>query len=198
MHDATEAGSRHELEQRLSHLKPEDVLRGFFFSGALERVRALGDPAALERCTEAAGGNRFMSFFSYPATSLVRLLYTAAWALGDSHGGFGGALRYLGRYVAMDYMRSSSGRALLMLGGKQPTRTVNSFPAAYRLALNHGSCTVRWTERSGGTVTLQCHSLPMEYLEGAVGGIFESNLLTNVKVVGRQVALGLSEIDVSW
>ncbi|MGZ3461719.1 MAG: TIGR02265 family protein [Archangium sp.] len=193
-----EKGSQHELEQRLALSRPEDTLRGYFFTGALQAVRELGDEAALSRCIEAAGGDRFMAFFSYPVGSLNRLLYAAAWALSETHGGFETAMRHLGRQVAPDYLESSAGRVLLMLAGGEPRRLLNGFPSAYRTSIRQGECLVQWTGPSSGLVAIKGSTLPMEYFEGAVRGIFETTGVAEVKASGRQVFLNEAEIEVSW
>jgi uncharacterized protein (TIGR02265 family) len=193
-----ELGSQQELEQRLALAGPEDTLRGFFFNSALEVVRELGDEVALQRCREAAGGTRFMAFFSYPVSSLNRLFYAAAWALSARHGGFGEALRYLGHRVVPAFLESAAGRALRMLVGKEPKRLFNSLPSAYRTSLMHGTCSVRWTGPNSGTLLFRGNTLPMEFFEGALQGLFEAMRGPGVKVVGRRVSLCDSEFDISW
>jgi uncharacterized protein (TIGR02265 family) len=186
------------LEQRLALARPEHTLRGFFFNSALELVRELQDTVVLNRCVEAAGGNRFMAFFSYPVTSLNRLLYTAAWALSETQGGFDGAMRAMGHHVVPDFLDSAAGGALLRLAGRDPKRLLTSLPAGYRTAILHGECSIRWTTPSSGTLVVRNSTIPMEYLEGAAQGIYELTKIANVKVVGRREGLTDSEIDVSW
>jgi uncharacterized protein (TIGR02265 family) len=193
-----EKGSLQELEHRLALGGPEDTLRGLFFTGALEVVRGLEDPAALERCIQAAGGERFMAFFSYPVGTLNRLLYAAAWELSGRHDGFSGAMRYLGQRIAPVYLQSGAGRVLLMLAGGEPRRMLDGIPSAYRTAIQHGVCSVQWSGPTHGRVILQGNTLPMEYIEGAVRGLFESSKVADVKTTGRQVSLRDMEIDVSW
>ncbi|WNG39550.1 DUF2378 family protein [Archangium violaceum] len=195
---AMEKGSQQELEQRLALCGPEDTLRGFFFTGALAVVRELDDSVVLERCIEAAGGERFMTFFSYPVGALNRLLYTAAWALSGTHDGFAAAMRHLGQRVAPSYLESGAGRVLLMLAGGEPRRMLNGFPSAYRTSVRHGDCSVHWIGPSTGIVSIKGSTLPMEYFEGAVRGIFEATKVASVKAVGRQLSLSDTEIEVSW
>ncbi|MFL5357317.1 TIGR02265 family protein [Archangium sp.] len=193
-----EKGSQQELEHRLALGGPEDTLRGLFFTGALEVVRGLEDPTALECCIAAAGGERFMTFFSYPVGTLNRLLYAAAWALSSGHDGFGGAMRYLGQRIAPVYLQSGAGRVLLMLAGGEPRRMLDGLPSAYRMAVQHGLCSVQWTGPARGRVLFQGSTLPTEYLEGVVRGLFESSRVAQVNTTGRQVSLRETEIDVSW
>ncbi|PTL78999.1 DUF2378 family protein [Vitiosangium sp. GDMCC 1.1324] len=193
-----EKGSREELEQRLALCGPEDTVRGYFFNGVLEAVRDLEDPAVLNRCIEAAGGDRFMTFFSYPVGSLNRLLYTAAWALSERLEGFDVAMRYLGQKVAPTYLESRAGRVLVLLAGGVPKLMLNGFPSAYRTSVRHGECSVRWSGSHNGIVSIQGSTLPAEFFEGAVRGIFENTRVADVKTTGRQLSLRDAEIDVSW
>ncbi|HYO57797.1 TIGR02265 family protein [Archangium sp.] len=193
-----EKGSRQELEQRLALSRPEDTLRGFFFKGALAAVRGLGDEVALNRCIEAAGGRRFMTFFCYPVGSLTRLLYAAAWALSERHGGFDAAMRYLGCQVAPEYLESGAGRVLVMMAGGEPRRMLDGFPSAYRTSIRHGECLVRWIGPANAIVVLKGSTLPAEYIEGAVQGMFEATKVADVKTTGRQVSLSETEVEVSW
>lgn len=193
-----EKGSQQELEHRLALGGPEDTLRGLFFTGALEAVRSLEDPAALERCIQAAGGERFMTFFSYPVGTLNRLLYAAAWELSGVHDGFSGAMRYLGKRLAPVYLQSGAGRVLLMLAGGEPRRMLDGIPSAYRTAVQHGTCSVQWAGPACGRLIFQGNTLPAEYFEGAVRGLFEFSKVVEVNATGRQVSLRDTEIDVSW
>jgi uncharacterized protein (TIGR02265 family) len=193
-----EKGSQQELEQRLVLSRPEDTLRGFFFTGALDVVRELNDPRALKRCIEAAGGSRFMAFFCYPVGVLNRLLYTAAWELSERHGGFDAAMRRLGQQVAPEYLESGAGRVLVMLAGGEPRRMLNGFPSAWRTSIRHGECSVRWTGPVRGIVAIKGSTLPCEYLVGAVRGLFETTKVADVNATGRQVSLSETEVEVSW
>ncbi len=193
-----ERGTPEELEQRLALCGPGDTVRGFFFTAALEAVRGLGDAEALERCVAAAGGERFLTFFSYPVGDLNRLLYAAAWALSGPWGGFDAALRTLGQRVAPDYLESGAGRVLVMLAGGEPRRMLNGFPAAFRTAIRHGDCSVQWVEPNRATVVIQGTTVPTGYFEGAVRGVFASTKVAEVRTVGRQVGMNATEVDVSW
>lgn len=193
-----EIGSQQELEQRLALTRPEDSLRGFFFNGPLGLVRELEDTVVLNRCIEAAGCDRFMAFFSYPLTSLNRLLYTAAWALSGTQGGFDGALRAMGHRVVPDFLDSAAGGALVRLAGRDPRRLFTSLPAGYRTSILHGECLVRWNGPTSGTLIVRDSTLPTEYLAGAALGIYELTKMANVKVVGRRTGLTDSEVDISW
>lgn len=191
-------GSKQELQQRLSLIKPEDSLRGFFFNSALEQVRLLGDPEAWRRCVEAAGGDRFMSFFSYPISSFIRLLYVAAEALSEGRGEFHTALWHLGRELVPHYLESSAGQVLVLLSRGEPRRLIEGLPPAYRTAIRHGECSVEWQGPTRGRILFEGCTLPAEFYEGAVRGVFESTRLARATVIARQVSLTSSEVDVSW
>jgi uncharacterized protein (TIGR02265 family) len=193
-----ETGSQAELEQRLALARPEDTLRGFFFTAALKVVRNECDETVLRRCLEASGEGRFMTFFSYPVGPLVRLLYAAAWALSEKHGGFDAALRYLGRQLVPDYLESSAGRLLTMLPAGAPKLLLSNLPPTYRTAVMHGECSVTWTGANQCVLRIQRSALPMLYVEGALRSLFESMKLTHVKVVGRQAGPQESEFSFSW
>jgi uncharacterized protein (TIGR02265 family) len=193
-----ETGSQAELEQRLALARPEDTLRGFFFTAALKVVRNECDETVWRRCLEASGEGRFMAFFSYPIGSLLRLLYTAAWALNEKHGGFDAAMRHLGRQVVPDYLESSAGRLLTMLPVGAPKLVLGNLPPAYRTTVLHGECSVRWTGANQCLLLIQGNALPAPYLEGALRSLFESLKQKHVKVVGRQAGPLESEFSLSW
>lgn len=191
-------GSPQELEQRLALVTPEHTLRGFFFTGALDQVRHLGDREQLARCVEAAGGERFMFFFSYPVAAFTRLLYAAAWALSGARGGFEEGMRHLGLQIAPEYLESGTGRVLVLLSGGDPRRLLNGFPSAYRTAVRHGDCSVVWTAPTEARVVIEGSPLPAEYFEGAVRGVFDFTGLVTVSTRARQVEPLRLEVDVAW
>ena len=75
---------------------------------------------------------------------------------------------------------------------------LNGFPAAFRTAIRHGDCSVRWTEPNRATVLIQGTLVPTGYFEGAVQGVFTSTRVATVATAGRQVGVNTSEVDVSW
>jgi uncharacterized protein (TIGR02265 family) len=194
----TEKGSPQDLEERMALVAPEATLRGFFFTGILAQVRLLGDEAVTRQCEEAAGGDRFMFFFSYPVSAMLRLLYTAAWALKGPRGDFAQVMRHLGQEIAPDYLESGTGRVLVLLAAGEPRRLLNGFPSADRTAVRHGDCTVTWMGAHAARVTIQGSPLPAEYYEGAVRGVFSFTQVAQVATVVRQVSPLLIEVDVSW
>jgi len=193
-----ETGSQAELEQRLALARPEDTLRGLFFTAALKVVRNECDETVMRRCLEASGEGRLMAFFSYPVGSLLRLLYAAAWALSEKHGGFEAAMRHLGRQVVPDYLESSAGRLLTMLPVGAPKLLLGNLPPTYRTTILHGECSVTWTGANQCLFLIQRNALPMVYFEGALQSVFESLKLKHVKIVGRQAGPMESEFSLSW
>ncbi|HLM43106.1 MAG TPA: DUF2378 family protein [Myxococcaceae bacterium] len=193
-----ETGSQAELEQRLALARPEDTLRGFFFTAALKVVRNECEGPVLSRCLEASGESRFMAFFSYPMGPLLRLLYAAAWGLSEKHGGFEAAMRHLGRQVVPDYLESSAGRLLTMLPVGAPKLLLDNLPPAYRTAVMHGACSVTWLGPNYCLLVLQGTALPLPYVEGAVLGLFELLKMKTVKVVERQEGPRELRLSLSW
>ena len=198
MRRAMERGSREELAERLALCGPEHTVRGFFFTGALEAVRALGGAGALARCVEAAGDEPFLTFFHYPVAALNRLLYVAAWSLSETCGGFDAAMRHLGERVAPEYLGSGAGRVLVMLAGGEPKRMLDGLPAAFRTSIRHGDCTVRWVGPQRAVIVIQGTTVPPVYFEGSVRGVFITTRLARVTTVERSRGLTDSEIEVSW
>jgi uncharacterized protein (TIGR02265 family) len=193
-----EHGAQQELERRLALMGPQDTLRGFFFNGALEQVRLLGDPVAWRRCVEAAGGERFMAFFTYPMSAFIPLLYAAAGVLSEGRGALHTALWHLGREIVPHYLESSAGQVLVLMARGNPRWLLQGLPSAFRTAVLHGECSVEWLSSTHGRLVFQGCTLPAEYYEGAVRGVFESTRLAWATVSARQVSLLVTEVDVSW
>ena len=193
-----EHGPKQELEQRLVLTAPEDTLRGLFFNSVLEQVRPLRNPVAWERCIEAAGGERFMAFFSYSTRAFLRLLYTAAESLSEGKGEVRSALWHLGRELVPHYLDSSAGQVLLLMSQGQPRRLLEGLPPAYRTATRHGRCLVEWLAPCHGRLVFEACTLPADFYEGAVRGVFEITRLARATIHARQVSLLLTEVDVDW
>lgn len=190
-------GSKQELERRLALAVPGHTMRGFFFNGALAAVRGLGDDA-VRRCLEAGGETSFTSFFNYPVTAYLRVIYTAAWLLQERHGGFEAAMRHVGYMAAPPFLSSALGKALLSVTQGNPRLLLNSLPTAYRAAVSYGECEVRWTGlRSGLLVTRHDFMLHLIH-EGALRALFEVLGTQGVQVSGRQVGTLDNEIAFSW
>ena len=195
--DTRELGSEQELERRLALATPSDTMRGFFFNGALAAVHELGDEA-VRRCLEAGGETSFTAFFRYPVTTYLRVIYTAAWLLQQTRGGFEAAMRHVGYMAAPPYLSSSVGRVLLMANQKNPKLLINSLPTAYRAAVSYGECSVRWTGPRSGLL-LTKHDFMLHHIhQGALLALFDAMGTRNVRVSGNQVGELDNEIAFSW
>jgi uncharacterized protein (TIGR02265 family) len=195
--DTEGLGSERELERRLALVTPADTMRGFFFNGALAAVRVLGD-AAVRRCLEAGGEASFTSFFSYPVTAYLRVIYTAAWLLQERYKGFEPAMRHVGFMAAPPYLSSAVGKSLLMLAQGSPKVLISSLPTAYRAAVSYGECSVLWTgPRSGRLITKRDFMLHLIH-EGALLALFAALGTRGVQVSGKQVGSLDNELSFSW
>ncbi len=195
--DTAGLDSQRELERRLSLVTPSDTMRGFFFNGALAAVRNLGD-AAVRRCLEAGGETSFTSFFRYPVTAYLRVIYTAARLLEERYQGFEAAMRHVGYMAAPPYLSSAVGKALLMMAQGSPKTLISSLPTAYRAAVSYGECEIIWTgARSGLLVTKHDFMLHLIH-EGALLALFTALGTQGVRISGKQVGSLDNEITFSW
>jgi uncharacterized protein (TIGR02265 family) len=186
-----------ELEQRLAALTPKDTTRGFLFGAALDVVKSQVSEDAAKRCTEAAGGGSYNAFFSYPVSTLLKLVYAASKELSGKYGGFDGALQQLGYRAAPRFLESTTGKMLLSLVGKEPKRLIDSLPTAYRTAWDHGSCALKWTGPKSGRLSYM-NAMPVAYFAGSVQQMLTAANLKGIQVTGRQVGLTACEVDFSW
>jgi uncharacterized protein (TIGR02265 family) len=191
------AGAPKELEQRLAVLTPKDTTRGFLFTAALDLVKSQVGEEAVKRCTDAAGSASFNAFFSYPITTLLKLVYAASNELSGKYGGFDGALQQLGYRAAPRFLESTTGKMLLSLVGKEPKRLIDSLPTAYRTAWDHGSCSLKWTGPKSGRLSY-VNAMPVAYFTGSVQQMLSAANLRGIQVAGRQVGLTACEVDFSW
>jgi len=191
------AGAQKELEQRLAALTPKDTTRGFLFTAALDYVKSQVGEDAVKRCTDAAGSASFNAFFSYPITTLLKLVYAASKELSGKYGGFDGALQQLGYRAAPRFLESTTGKMLLSLVGKEPKRLIDSLPTAYRTAWDHGGCSLKWTGPKSGRLSYT-NAMPVAYFTGSVQQMLSAANLKGIQVTGRQVGLTSCEVDFSW
>jgi uncharacterized protein (TIGR02265 family) len=191
------AGAQKELEQRLAVLTPKDTTRGFLFGAALDLVKTQVSEDAAKRCVDAAGGGSFNAFFSYPITTLLKLVYAASKELSGKYGGFDGAMQQLGYRAAPRFLESTTGKMLLSLVGKEPKRLIDSLPTAYRTAWDHGSCTLKWSGPKSGRLSY-VNAMPVAYFAGSVQQMLTAANLKGIQVTGRQVGLTACEVDFSW
>jgi len=190
-------GAQKELEQRLALLTSKDTTRGFLFTAALDLVKSQVGEDAVKRCTEAAGAASFNAFFSYPVSTLLKLIYAAAKELSGKYGGFEGALQQLGYRAAPRFLESTTGKMLLSLVGKEPKRLIDSLPTAYRTAWDHGSCALQWMGPKSGRLSYT-NTMPVAYFAGSVQQMLTAANLKGIQVTGRQVGQTSCEVDFSW
>lgn len=196
--DDVALGSPEDLELRLKLVPPRDTARGYFFTCALELVRLRGDDEALRRCLEASGKEDFTSFFNYPITSLLRLLYETAWAMEDSSGGFENALRELGHRTAREFLGNAVGKALLLVAGKSVKWLADTLPAAYRTGWQHGQGAVRWLGPTRCLASIHGNVVPFPYFEGVFQAVFQAAGAPGFQAHGRQRGPADTEYELSW
>jgi uncharacterized protein (TIGR02265 family) len=187
-----------ELERRQGLVKPEHTLRGFFFKGVLENLRALGDEALARRCVEACGQEHFTDFFRYPVQLMFPILFTALPALATRYGGAENALRQMGRRASIDFLESVAGRALLLLTQGRPQTWINSLPGAFTVAMSHGRGRVEWTGPQQGRLHASVSSMPAPFHEGMVLQMLEAVRARDIQVAAHDAG-GLDVVcDFSW
>lgn len=192
-----ESTAERELEQRLAALGPKDTTRGFLFNAALDLVRSQGDAQALARCLQMTEGRGFNAFFSYPASTLLKLTYAAARELSGRYGGFDGAMQQLGFSATPRFLESSMGKMLLSLTGREPRKLIGTMPSAYMMAWTHGSCSLSWTSARSGRFTY-VNAMPVAYFTGSVLQILSVVQAPGAQATGRQTSLTGCLVDFSW
>jgi uncharacterized protein (TIGR02265 family) len=196
--DAADLGSPRELELRLTLIPPGDAVRGYFFNCALEQLRLHVNDEAVRRWVEANGLETPTSFFKYPMSALLRLLYQVGWAMQDSSGSFEESLRRLGQWTAKEFLRSSVGRTMLLLSGRNLRLLTEGLPTAYRTGWEHGTGSVMWTSARHCLLCIHGNVVPYPYFEGVFLEVFQAAGAANLKVKGWQVGLADTRYTLSW
>lgn len=196
--EGRETDASENLARRLALSMPRDTVRGAFFLGVLEAVRAREGEAAVSRCLEAGGEPRFMDFFHYPLGAFMRMNAAAAYELAPGCGGWDGAQRLLGMRAAADLLASAAGKALLLLSRCETDRLVTNLPSAYRVAMNHGERAVHWEGLSRGRLIMRRDFMPCAFHEGLLRGVLEATRAQSVEVKGWRVDVLDSEYELSW
>jgi uncharacterized protein (TIGR02265 family) len=198
-------GSDEELRWRLGLIEAHnqhsgDVLhsRGVVFNSVLEVVRQLGDEHAVERCLQAAGEPRFMDFFNYPYSSLVKMTYAAGWVLSDRYGGFDKALWRMGSQAASSFYSSAAGRAVLMLGQGGPTRMIDTIVNAFQMVVKGAEVSTLLTGPKSAILIYKRDFLPRPYLEAGLVSTFTAAKVKGMKVNVRPTGPLDTEYDLSW
>ncbi|QRK11580.1 DUF2378 family protein [Archangium violaceum] len=190
--------SREDLARRLELTQPTDTVRGLFFLGTLEAVRALAGEDAVRHCVEAGSEPRFVEFFNYPVSDFLKVTDAAARVLAPRCGGWTEALRHLGRRATADMLKSATGKALMLLSKGEARWLVGNLPAAYRAAVNHGERTVTWEGPSRGRILMRRDFMPCAFHEGVLLATLEAMKAREVEVRGSRVDMLVSEYVISW
>jgi uncharacterized protein (TIGR02265 family) len=191
-------GTEHELRRRLALTSPTDTVRGLSFHSVLDAVRAdLGEDAA-EQCVGKLPERSFRSFFHYPVSDYLRVMYSAGWMLSERHGGFDNAIRRIAGGIAPGFLASTVGKAFMLLTKEGPKHLINNMPVAYRAAASFGELTLQWTGPRHGLVRTRHDFLLYMNHEGGLLGLFRALGLRGARVQGRQVGPLDNEIEFSW
>jgi uncharacterized protein (TIGR02265 family) len=191
-------GTEQELQRRLSLTTPADTVRGLAFHTILDAVRTdLGDEA-LARCLSQTQEKTYKSFFNYPVSQYLILLYNGAWMLSETHGGFDNAVRRIAGGIAPGFLGSVVGKAFMLLTKEGPRQLISNMPVAFRSAASFGEVVVQWSgPRSGMLVTKRDFLLYLNH-EGGLMGLFRALGLPNARVQGRQTGPLDNEVEFSW
>jgi uncharacterized protein (TIGR02265 family) len=173
-------------------------VRGTLFLGALEVVRALEGEDGVRRCVEAGGEPRFVEFFNYPVEAWLRVNEEAARLLEGRCGGWAEAQRRLGRRATADMLKSTAGKALLLLSKGETRRLLANMPSAYRAAVNFGERTVTWEGPMRGRVLMRRDFMPCAWHEGVLLATLEAMKARAGRVLGTRLEVLDSEYLVSW
>jgi uncharacterized protein (TIGR02265 family) len=187
-----------ELEQRTALATPEDTTRGLFLTSILDSVQALGDEVALERCREALGGQRPLTFFNYPVTLLLRLTMAAMRELSARYRSPEEALRMLGRKATEDFLTSPVGNAVRLMAGTDIKQFMSGVQTVYRMTASYGERSVVWLGPKVGRLSIRRSFLPPPYHEGVLQEMLERLGAKSVKVEGHRTAPLDGMYDFSW
>jgi len=198
-------GSDEELKWRLALIEehnqrsPEPLhSRGVVFNSVLAVVRQLGDEHAVERCLQTAGEPRFMDFFNYPFSSLVKLTYSAGWILSDKYGGFDKAVWQMGSQAAASFYSSAAGRAVLALGRAGPTKMLDTIVNAFQMVAKGGEMSMLLTGPRSAIIIHKRDFLPRPYMESGLVSTFQAAKVQGMKVQVRPTGPLDIEYDLSW
>ena len=186
------------LEQLLSLATPADTARGMFFNGLLEAVRVLGGEEARGKCHTVAGGKKFVDFFNYPVSDLMKAIFTATDLLAPKLGGRDAVLRQLGRRATDDFLSSTVGKTMMALAGTDPHRLLAAFPNACRASLSYGERSVERLGDRQARLIARRDFLPLPYNEGILTAAVEQSRARVVVVQGRRLGPLDVDYDISW
>jgi uncharacterized protein (TIGR02265 family) len=198
-------GSDEELQWRLAIIEAHNqrtgqVLhgRGVVFNSVLEVVRQLGDERAVERCLGVTGEPRFMDFFNYPFSSLVKMTYAAGWALSEKYGSFDKAVWQMGSQAAASFYSSAAGKAVLVLGSGGPTKMIDTIVNAFQLVAKGAELSTMLTGPKSAILIHKRDFLPRPYMQSGLVSTFAAAKVQGMKVNVRPMGPLDTEYDLSW
>jgi uncharacterized protein (TIGR02265 family) len=186
------------LRRRLSLVTPKDTTRGVFLNGVLQAVRQLGGEAAEQHCLAESGERRFLDFFNYPVSTMLRMSYAGARHLSDQTRSFDEVMRQMGYVSARSFATSSMGSVMLRMILSNPRRLLDIMPTTHRMTTSAGECKVRWTGFNSAVVRITRDFLPHTYMEGSLQGAFEQARVRGLTVRCRPTPSLDNEYELSW
>jgi uncharacterized protein (TIGR02265 family) len=196
--EAWPLGSEEELQWRLSLVVPTDTTRGLFLKSVLESVRKLGNEAAVQRCLEASGEQRFVDLFNYPISAMLRMTYVGARLLTNETRSFDEVLRQMGYLSTNNFTASTVGALMLKMVLGKPRLLLDTLPASHRINTSAGECKVRWTGPRSAVVLITRDYLPSPYTEGSLQGAFAAAKVRGLTVRSRPSPSLDNEYELSW
>lgn len=191
-------GTEQELLRRLALTTPADTVRGLSFHTVMDAVRADMGEAAAEHCLGKLSEKSFRSFFHYPVSDYLRVLYAAGWMLSERHGSFDNAIRRIAGGIAPGFLASTVGKAFLLLTKEGPKHLINNMPVAFKAAASFGEVSLQWMGPRHGVLHTRRDFLLYMNHEGGLLGLFRALELPGARVQGRQVGSLDNEIEFSW
>lgn len=188
-----------DLQRRLSLATPQHTTRGFLFTSTLRTLQELGqDEAVVRECLSTSGQPKFLDFFNYPTSILLRLLGAGARALRPRYGSFEEALRQIGAKAGEHFMETPIGRSARLIAGGDPKQFASTLQSLYGVVLSYGEPTVTWKGTGHGLLSLQRSFVPPAFHEGAALVIARTLGIEGLQVRGHTVgALGI-ELELTW
>jgi uncharacterized protein (TIGR02265 family) len=195
---ASSIGTELELRRRLALATPTDTVRGLSFHTVMDALRTDLGEEAVERCLAPRAEKVYRSFFSYPVSEYLQVLYSAGWMLSEKHGSFEDAVRRIGSGLAPGFLSSVVGRAYLLLAKDGPKQLISNMPVAFKAAASFGECSVAWTGPKSGLFSSRKDFLLYLNHEGGLLGLFRALGLKGARVRGRQTGPLENEVEFSW
>jgi len=196
--DTPGLGSREELDRRLGLIKPKDTARGYMLSSVLKVVAEHADEEAVRRCLAVVGERNFPTFFNYPVTAFVKLLYAAGWELTEPLGSFEAALEAFGDRMGTEFKATMVGKALVALDGIDTKHLLLGFPHSQPTGLAHGVLSLQWTGVKSGVFLYNGILVPYPYFVGCLYNMFKLTPARNVQITGYDTGPTNFELAFSW